>query len=221
MKQTQSAGTRGFGRPRTSFCRIVKKDSFVSATCSAAASVSLDSSRIGLPVWSTTILEKEIERRENREKWARKNERFTCPCQLDGSRIFLVFSLVPFSFAFLFEKKESKQRSQQTGNATNSCAPRDTTTNTPLLRVLYSVAQKSPGPAATDIFFYLFIYFHTEVRKAIRSMNLLSTFVCVRVYAYVCGSYNYYPFCFSLCFLLFFHIGWWSCCSYCVVTRIC
>lgn len=33
-------------------------------------------------------------------------------------------------------------------------------------------------------------------------MNLLSTFVCVCVYAYVCGFYNYFPFCFSLCFLL-------------------
>lgn len=40
-----------------------------------------------------------------------------------------------------------------------------------------------------DWLFFLFIYFHTEVRKAIRSMNLLSTFVfpfvsmcmCVRV----------------------------------------
>lgn len=54
-------------------------------------------------------------------------------------------------------------------------------------------------PGATD--FFLFIYFHTEVRKAIRSMNLLSTFVflfvctcicvCVRV-LYVCGFYNYF-----------------------------
>lgn len=31
--------------------------------------------------------------------------------------------------------------------------------------------------APARLTFFLFIYFHTEVRKAIRSMNLLSTFV--------------------------------------------
>lgn len=41
--------------------------------------------------------------------------------------------------------------------------------------------------APARLTFFLFIYFHTEVRKAIRSMNLLSTFVfflvcmCMRV----------------------------------------
>lgn len=39
-------------------------------------------------------------------------------------------------------------------------------------------------PGTTD--FFLFIYFHTEVRKAIRSMNLLSTFVFLFVSMCMC-----------------------------------
>lgn len=58
-----------------------------------------------------------------------------------------------------------------------------------LITIIYNMYTRTYAcPGATD--FFLFIYFHTEVRKAIRSMNLLSTFVflfvctCVCVYVY-------------------------------------
>lgn len=52
--------------------------------------------------------------------------------------------------------------------------------------------------APARLTFFLFIYFHTEVRKAIRSMNLLSTFVfpfvsmcmCVRVRVFTCVAFT-------------------------------
>lgn len=88
-----------------------------------------------------------------------------------------------------------------------------------LITIIYNMyARTYACPGATD--FFLFIYFHTEVRKAIRSMNLLSTFVfffvcmCMRVRVrvfYVCDFYNYF---FLICLLFrdffFTSIIWFS-----------
>lgn len=75
--------------------------------------------------------------------------------------------------------------------------------------------------APARLTFFLFIYFHTEVRKAIRSMNLLSTFVfllvfyvyvctCTRVFrTCMCGFYNYFfsfVYCSVASLLLFHHL---------------
>lgn len=74
--------------------------------------------------------------------------------------------------------------------------------------------------APARLTFFLFIYFHTEVRKAIRSMNLLSTFVflflCVRVCVYVYAFFTCVAFTtiFLICLLFrgffFSSIIWFS-----------
>lgn len=54
-----------------------------------------------------------------------------------------------------------------------------------LITIIYNMyARTYACPGTTD--FFLFIYFHTEVRKAIRSMNLLSTFVFLLVCTCMC-----------------------------------
>jgi len=79
-------------------------------------------------------------------------------------------------------------------------------------------------PGATD--FFLFIYFHTEVRKAIRSMNLLSTFVFLFVFMCIVYVYAFFKcVTFTTIFLIYllfrgFFISsviWFSYFSFCPI----
>lgn len=114
-------------------------------------------------------------------------------------RFFPRSFLLPLRFS---RERKRKAKTEKPGKRKTRPITRPIGTRLNTYYIIFRSLENPRVPARLTFFFFLFIYFHTEVRKAIRSMNLLSTFVCVCVYAYVCGFYNYFPFCFSLCFLL-------------------
>lgn len=86
--------------------------------------------------------------------------------------------------------------------------------------------------APARLTFFLFIYFHTEVRKAIRSMNLLSTFVfpflCLCVCVYLCTRFLrrvwllqlfFFLICLLFCGFFFSSVIWFSYFPFCPINN--
>lgn len=163
MKQTQPAETRGLGRPGTYLpTEPWKKILFVlsSALCRGfrfARWFVRSATRLSRKRGVKRALEKKrLGERGKREEREREGEEI---------RTFRSFSVSENLSSEKrkkkqIEKKKRKRRSQGGGNGKRderTRLPRGTRLNY-LFITLYSVARKSPGPGATDIFFIFFFF---------------------------------------------------------------